>query len=94
VAYPSLEQYQEALQNPKLALTDPLLAGGHVETTGLGMPLAMCGGFALTYSIVAGGKKYALRCFHRQSNSLEIRYAAISAKLRTVSAPYFVDIAA
>jgi hypothetical protein len=90
VAYPSLEQYQEALQNPKLALTDPLLSRGTVETTGLGMPLAMCGGFALTYSIVAAGNKYAVRCFHRQSNALETRYASISTKLRSVSAPYFV----
>jgi predicted Ser/Thr protein kinase len=91
VPYPSLEQYQEALQSPRLALTDTQLARGTVRTTGLGLPLAMCGGFALTYTVTVPGKKYAVRCFHRQSNGLEARYAGISAKLRSLGSPYFVD---
>ena len=35
--------------------------------SGLGTPHAISGGFALTYTIKAGSKKYAVRCFHRES---------------------------
>ena len=89
--YPTLEQFNEALQHPQLALVDPELRTGTIATTGLGLPLALCGGFALTYTVTTGGKKYAVRCFHKQSNALEQRYRAISNRLRGLRSPYFVD---
>lgn len=91
MSYPTLEQYNEALQHPATALTDPLLQRGIVSTTGLGLPLALCGGFALTYTITVGARKYAVRCFHKHSNALEQRYQAISTALRSLASPYFVD---
>jgi serine/threonine protein kinase len=91
MSYPSFEQYNEAFQHPQLALTDAELKGGSVSTTGLGLPLALCGGFALTYTIKAGPKKFAVRCFHKKSNSLEQRYSAISRKIGTLRSPYFLD---
>jgi hypothetical protein len=91
MSYPTLEQYNEAFQHPQLALTDVELKGGRVSTTGLGLPLALCGGFALTYTIKAGSKKFAVRCFHKKSNALEQRYSAISRRLGTLRSPYFVD---
>ncbi|RYY02187.1 MAG: protein kinase family protein [Gammaproteobacteria bacterium] len=90
MAYPSLEQYTEALQSPQLVILDPELRVGRLKTTGLGLPLALCGGFALTYTVEAGGKKFALRCFHKESRELEKRYAAISAKIKQLSSPYFL----
>ncbi|MFC2974681.1 protein kinase family protein [Azotobacter bryophylli] len=90
MAYPSFEQYNEALQAPHLYLLDPLLKAGKVRTTGLGMPMAMCGGFALTYSLEAGGKRYALRCFHKEAPELERRYQIISQRLNRLSSPYFL----
>jgi serine/threonine protein kinase len=90
VSYPTLEQYQEALQHPRTALIDPDLRAGTISTGGLGLPHVMCGGFALTYTISAGGKKYAVRCFHKQSPALEQRYRAISAKLAQIASPYFL----
>jgi hypothetical protein len=74
-----------------LALVDPELRSGQVATTGLGLPLALCGGFALTYTVEAGGTKHAVRCFHKQSDALEKRYRAISKKLRSLRSPYFVE---
>jgi hypothetical protein len=91
MSYPTLEQYNEALQHPSLALVDPVLKAGTIATTGLGLPLALCGGFALTYTISTAGKKYAVRCFHKQSNRLEERYSAISKRLKSLSSPYFLD---
>lgn len=91
MSYPTLEQYNEAFQHPQLALTDPELKQGIIATTGLGLPLALCGGFALTYTIKSGAKKHAVRCFHKQSNALEKRYISISSRLKSLRSPYFVD---
>ncbi len=90
MSYPSLEQYQEALQHPRTALLDPELRAGKIATTNLGLPLVMCGGFALTYTVSAAGRRYAVRCFHKQSPDLERRYRAISAKLIQMASAYFL----
>ncbi|KXU89807.1 hypothetical protein CI15_06365 [Paraburkholderia monticola] len=90
MTYPTLEQYQEVLQHPNTAFLDAELARGSVATTGLGMPLAMCGGFALTYTVTTGGRKLAVRCFHKESRELQQRYDAVSRTLRGLSSPYFV----
>ena len=91
MAYPSLEQYNQAFQLHSRLLTDPELRSGTVATSGLGLPLAISGGFALTYTIRSGTKKYAVRCFHRESKALERRYEAISKKIASLSSPYFLD---
>ncbi|SKC99528.1 hypothetical protein SAMN05445504_7773 [Burkholderia sp. CF099] len=91
MTYPTLEQYQEVLQHPGTAFLDPELARGQVATTGLGMPLAMCGGFALTYTVTTGGRKLAVRCFHKESSELQQRYDAVSQTLRSLHSPYFVS---
>ncbi|KAG0165061.1 hypothetical protein DFQ30_009016 [Apophysomyces sp. BC1015] len=82
--------YQEVLQNPGTAFLDLDLARGKVATTGLDMPLAMCGGFALTYTVTVSGRKLAVRCFHKESKELQQRYDAISSTLRGLRSPYFV----
>ncbi|EIZ2110421.1 serine/threonine protein kinase [Salmonella enterica] len=89
--YPSLEQYNQAFQLHSKLLSDPELKSGSVLTTGLGLPLAISGGFALTYTISSGVKKYAVRCFHRESKALERRYEAISSKISSLRSPYFLD---
>ncbi|EMP2575803.1 serine/threonine protein kinase [Serratia marcescens] len=89
--YPSLEQYNQAFQLHSKLLIDPELKSGSVATTGLGLPLAISGGFALTYTIKSGVKKYAVRCFHRESKALERRYEAISRKISSLRSPYFLD---
>jgi hypothetical protein len=73
-----------------LVLLDPELKQGQLKKTGLGLPLALCGGFALTYTVSVGAKKFALRCFHRESRELERRYQAISLRLKQLNSPYFL----
>lgn len=90
MAYPTLEQYNEALQSPQLVLQDTELKHGKLKTTGLGLPLALCGGFALTYTVEVGSKKFALRCFHKESRELERRYKAISVRIKQLASPYFL----
>lgn len=91
MSYPTLEQYQEALQHPQTAFLDPQLKSGVIRTSGLGLPVVVSGGFALTYAVEVGSNKKAVRCFHREATGLEARYAAISTKLKKLASKYFVD---
>jgi len=88
--YPTLEQYNLAFQLHSKLLADPELKSGTLAKSGLGLPLAISGGFALTYTVQSGSKKYAVRCFHRESKALERRYSAISQRLNGLRSPYFV----
>jgi hypothetical protein len=91
--YPTLEQYNQAFQAHSRLLTDPQLRAGSVASTSLGLPLAISGGFALTYTITTSGGKFAVRCFHREARGLEARYAAISKRLSALRSPHFLDFA-
>jgi len=88
---PSLDLYNEAVQNPRVAFSDSQLRGGTVQTNGLGLPLALGGGFAITYNIRASGRTFAVRVFHKDSAGLESRYRSVSAELSRVASPYFVQ---
>jgi serine/threonine protein kinase len=55
-----------------------------------GLPLALSGGFALTYTVQTARQKFAVRCFHREVPQAQIRYGQNSAKLRLLASPYFV----
>jgi len=90
MVYPSFEQYNNAFTAHQQLLSDPELQKGIVTTTGLGTPLAISGGFALTYTIKAGPKKYAVRCFHREAPGLERRYQAIARRLAQLNSSYFL----
>src|SRR5689334_19396573 len=91
--YPQIIDYNEAVQHPAGTFTDPLLQAGRVAETPLGLPLALSGGFALTYSVTSGSRRFAVRCFHREVPEAQSRYAAISSTLRSIQSPYFVDFA-
>jgi len=91
MAYPSFEQYNNAFSAHQQLLFDPELKKGVVAKSGLGTPLAVSGGFALTYTVSSASKKYAVRCFHRESKALERRYQAIARRLALLRSPYFLD---
>jgi len=88
---PSLDLYNEAVQNPRVAFADSQLRAGRVQTNGLGLPLALGGGFAITYNIQVGGRTYAVRVFHKQAAGLESRYRSVSGELSRLPSPYFVQ---
>lgn len=91
MSYPQIVEYNDAIQSPERTLTDPELRNGSVKTNQLGLPLALSGGFALTYEVSSGGRRFAVRCFHREVPGIEQRYAAISNKIRSLNSDYFVD---
>jgi hypothetical protein len=90
MSYPQIVDYNDAVQDPR-TFTDPELNAGQVDTTPLGLPLALSGGFALTYTVRTGNKKFAVRCFHREVPDAQNRYSKVSTKLRTLGSNYFVN---
>ena len=90
--YPSLAEYCDALQlNLGIALSDPLLGHGTLRSRGPGQPVVRSGNFALTFEVVVDGRSYAVRCFHKPSDSLQARYVAIGSYLRRIRSTCFVD---
>ncbi|WP_066945583.1 hypothetical protein [Streptomyces lushanensis] len=80
--FPTGANYVEALQNPTLCFEDPDLKHGTVQQSPVLGPKAISGNFASVFSITApGGQRYALKCFTRDSNTLEARYKAINKQL-------------
>ena len=90
--YPSLAEYSDALQlSLGIALSDPLLGRGTLCSRGPGQPVVRSGNFALTFEVVADGRSYAVRCFHKPSDSLQTRYDAMARHVRPIRSACFVD---
>ncbi len=89
-AYPTMDQYNDAVQHPNTAFSDTALKSAKIAVNGMGLPVALGGGFALTYSATASGKKYAIRCFHKEAKGLEARYAEVAKALRGITSSYFI----
>jgi serine/threonine protein kinase len=92
MALPRVDQYQLALQNPKVTFRDLELKAATVETTPMGLPKVISGGFALTYHLTNGSRQWAVRAFHREAHDLEKRYAAISKMTATAGSPHLVTV--
>jgi hypothetical protein len=82
--------FHAAVQDPRNTFVDPELKTGKVVETPLGLPLALGGTFALTYTVHTGRKKLAVRCFHREVPNAQNRYTKISTKLKSLASSYFV----
>ena len=80
--WPSMTDYQEALQSPSLAFTSSELRSGAAVENNLGLPRPICGTFASVYELVNGRRRWAVKCFLRNTPDLHERYAKISKHLR------------
>jgi hypothetical protein len=88
---PRGDEYNVAVQNPRVAFTDIDLKNSLVEETPLGLPKPYSGGFTITYKLSNLQKGWAVRCFHRDIQDLQKRYQAIESFLRKSPSQYFVD---
>jgi hypothetical protein len=88
--YPTIDQFAEALQQPAV-FSDPVLRAGKLATNSLGLPAVLGGGFALTFTVVSGSKKFAVRCFHKHAPDIEKRYRSISGEIAGKPDAYFVE---
>ncbi len=86
--WPTMSDYQDALQNPRLSFSDPELQKGVPVTDRLGLPKPITGGFASVYQVDCGGRKWAVRCFLHYHQDMEQRYASIGRYLNEARLPY------
>lgn len=77
-SWPTPQDYNEAIQNPRACFSDPDLKNGIVDTNALGLPRAMTGAFASVYRINSEGKSWAVRCFLTSRLDQKDRYRHIS----------------
>ncbi|HID99184.1 MAG TPA: DUF1566 domain-containing protein [Thiotrichaceae bacterium] len=97
MAWPTAQDYSEAVQNPRLNFQDASLKTGQVELTPLGLPRPRSGNFATVYRMHCGQHNWAVRCFLRNVTDQQERYAAISEyfarlkRLGRIQLPYMVD---
>lgn len=88
--WPSPSDYQDTVQNPRVAFSDPALRDGQVVCDALGLPKPISGSFATVFQVEYAGRRHAVRCFLRHVPDIAQRYTAISAYLQQVSMPYMV----
>jgi hypothetical protein len=91
MAWPTLQDYNEAFQNPRFAFVDPDLRNGQPDLNQLGLPRAICGNFACVYKIQSSGQRWAARCFSSEVSDQQRRYEVISTYLAKVALPYTVQ---
>src|ERR1035437_5349011 len=91
MSWPTLQDYNEAIQNPRLAFSDPELRIGQPELNQLGLPRPITGNFACVYKIEIRGQRWAARCFSSEVSDHQRRYEAISTYLKQVALPYTVQ---
>lgn len=88
--WPSMSDYQEAVQSPQVCFSDKDLKAGSPVLTALGLPRPICGAFASVYELEQSGKRWAVKCFLRNIPDQHKRYAKISSCIHSCGLPYFV----
>jgi len=88
---PRGDEYNVAVQNPRISFDDKDLKSSTVETYPSGLPKPYSGGFTITYKLSNNQKSWAVRCFHRDISDLKRRYQAIEAFLSKNNSKYFVE---
>ncbi len=87
MSWPTPQDYNEAIQNPRLCFGDEELRAGTAELTPLGLPKPISGAFASVYQMNCTARRWAVRCFLREVSDQQARYQAISEHLRKSNLP-------
>ena len=81
--WPTMSDYQEAVQNPKNCFSDAELQRGTATLNALGLPQPVTGGFCSVYQLTAGRTRWAVRCFLHNIKDIQDRYSQISKHLKS-----------
>lgn len=81
--WPTMSDFQEAIQSPRTCFSDPSLRSGTPALNALGLPQPVTGGFASVYQVAAGKSRWAVRCFLHRIPDLQERYALIRRALKS-----------
>jgi hypothetical protein len=94
MSLPQSTEYDEAIQNSRIAFIDPELRGsandGPILMGVPGGPVAS-GNFAIVYRFRAGSRRLAVKCFTREKTDQQARYRLIHEYLATKKLPWTID---
>lgn len=88
---PRGDEYQDAVQNPRICFLDTELQSCQVEITSLGIPKPYAGSFTTTYHLYNHSRHWAVRCFTRSVTDLQQRYRAIGRFIVSRPDRHFVE---
>jgi HEAT repeat protein len=92
MTWPTSQDYNEAIQDPRVSLGDPELRSGQAVVNSLGIPMPRTGNFADVYEFrCPNGNVWALKCFTKEIPGLRERYSEISKHLAQANLPFMVD---
>ncbi len=91
IAWPTPQDYQEAIQSPAQTLSDETLKSGETELNALGLPRPRTGNFASVYRVKCRDKDYAVRFFLNNITDQDERYRALSSAITGDDLEYTVD---
>jgi hypothetical protein len=90
--WPMSNEFNEAIQNTRLAFSDIDLRTSQAVVGEHGLSLPHSGNFADVYQLRgADGRDWAVKCFTRPVTRLAERYAAIGETLAQAGLPFTVD---
>jgi Mn2+-dependent serine/threonine protein kinase len=93
--WPTPQDYNEAVQQPRLCFDDEDLKRSAVELNNLGLPKPITGAFASVYKLtrnssqVGQTKTWAVRCFLEHRPDIKERYDAIASAIKDSERPLF-----
>jgi serine/threonine protein kinase len=88
---PRGDEYQTAIQNPRVCFLDPELQSCEIEIAQWGLPKPYAGSFTTTYHLHNQSRHWAVRCFTRAVSDLQQRYRAIGRFIARNPEQYFVE---
>jgi WD40 repeat protein len=92
MSWPLPQDFNEAIQSPAFAFSDPDLKAGEPVSGPTGLPLPRSGNFADVYEVRgADGRGWGVKCFTRPVFGLEARYAAVARTLAKADLPFGID---
>ena len=90
MAWPTNQDYSEAVQNPPLTFSDIELRKGQVSVDKNGLPIPCSGAFAVVFKVKVLPQSWAIKCFTSEILDQQRRYEAISDYLAKVALSYTV----
>ena len=91
MSWPPASDYQDSIQNPLTAFNDTELKTGKVAINKIGLPRVASGNFASVYEMTTASHRWAVRCFLRQGEDQQNRYALLSFYLSRLSVAGLVE---
>lgn len=91
MSWPPASDYQDAIQNPATCFHDLELKAGTVAVNKIGLPRVASGNFASVYEMKTGAHRWAVRCFLRQGEDQQNRYALLSLYLSRLNVAGLVE---